>query len=116
MFKNVMQVIIWGIWLLIALNVFQVGKSWLLAIFAGLSTGLGFASKDILENIYYGISLMMGRVKVGDYIICDGTRGKVSSISYTSTMLEATQRFGHSLPELAALLEELQEHDQESWL
>lgn len=90
MFKNVMQVIIWGIWLLIALNVFQVGKSWLLAIFAGLSTGLGFASKDILENIYYGISLMMGRVKVGDYIICDGTRGKVSSISYTSTMLEAT--------------------------
>lgn len=90
MFKNVMQVIIWGIWLMIALNVFQVGKSWLLAIFAGLSTGLGFASKDILENIYYGISLMMGRVKVGDYIICDGTRGKVSSISYTSTMLEAT--------------------------
>lgn len=90
MFKNVMQVIIWGILLMIALNVFQVGKSWLLAIFAGLSTGLGFASKDILENIYYGISLMMGRVKVGDYIICDGTRGKVSSISYTSTMLEAT--------------------------
>jgi potassium-dependent mechanosensitive channel len=84
MFKNV-----WGIWLMIALSVFEVGKSWLLAIFAGLSTGLGFASKDILENIYYGVSLMMGRVKVGDYIICDGTRGKVSSISYTSTMLEA---------------------------
>ena len=90
MFKNVLQVIIWGIWLMIALNLFQVGKSWLLAIFAGLSTGLGFASKDILENIYYGISLMMGRVKVGDYIICDGTRGRVSSITYTSTMLEAT--------------------------
>lgn len=90
MFKNVMQVLIWGTWLMIALTMLQVGKSWLLAIFAGLSTGLGFASKDILENIYYGVSLMMGRVKVGDYIICDGTRGKVSSISYTSTMLEAT--------------------------
>ena len=90
MFKNVQQVLVWGIWLMITLTVFHVGKSWLLAIFAGLSTGLGFASKDILENIYYGISLMMGRVKVGDYIICDGTRGKVSSISYTSTMLEAT--------------------------
>ena len=89
MFKNVLQVLVWGIWLMIALGVFQVGKSWLLAIFAGLSTGLGFASKDILENIYYGISLMMGRVKVGDYIICDGIRGRVSSISYTSTMLEA---------------------------
>ncbi len=90
MFKNVLQVLVWGIWLMVALTMFHVGKSWLLAIFAGLSTGLGFASKDILENIYYGISLMMGRVKVGDYIVCDGTRGKVSSISYTSTMLEAT--------------------------
>ncbi len=90
MFKNVLQVLVWGVWLMIALTMFHVGKSWLLAIFAGLSTGLGFASKDILENIYYGISLMMGRVKVGDYIVCDGTRGKVSSISYTSTMLEAT--------------------------
>lgn len=90
MFKNVLQVVIWGVWLMIVMSVFNVGKSWLLAIFAGLSTGLGFASKDILENIYYGISLMMGRVKVGDYIICDGTRGKVSSISYTSTMIEAT--------------------------
>ena len=90
MIKNVLQVLVWGIWLMIALTMFHVGKSWLLAIFAGLSTGLGFASKDILENIYYGISLMMGRVKVGDYIVCDGTRGKVSSISYTSTMLEAT--------------------------
>ena len=89
MFKNVLQVVIWGAWLMIAMSVFNVGKSWLVAIFAGLSTGLGFASKDILENIYYGISLMMGRVKVGDYIICDGTRGKVSSISYTSTMIEA---------------------------
>ena len=54
----------------------------------GLATGIGFAMKDILENIYYGISLMAGRIKVGDYIICDGIRGKVSSISYTSTMLE----------------------------
>ena len=32
---------------------------------------------------------MAGRIKIGDYIICDGVRGKVSSINYTSTMLEA---------------------------
>ena len=55
----------------------------------GLSTGIGFAMKDILENIYYGISLMAGRIKIGDYIICDDIRGRVSSISYTSTMIEA---------------------------
>jgi small-conductance mechanosensitive channel len=65
-----------------------VSNTWLVVISGGLSTGVGFASKDILENIYYGISLMTGRVKVGDYIECDGTRGRVSSISYTSTMLD----------------------------
>ena len=33
---------------------------------------------------------MAGRVKIGDYIICEGTRGRVTSISYTSTIVEAT--------------------------
>jgi small-conductance mechanosensitive channel len=31
---------------------------------------------------------MAGRIKIGDYIECDGTRGKVNSISYTSTTIE----------------------------
>lgn len=89
MARNVVQVIVWGAWLLIALAMFHVSNTWLVVVSGGLSTGIGFASKDILENIYYGISLMAGRVKIGDYIICDGTRGRVSSISYTSTLVEA---------------------------
>ena len=44
--------------------------------------------KDILENLYYGISLMAGRIKVGDYISIDGIRGTVTNISYTSTTVE----------------------------
>ena len=87
--KNVIQVIVWGAWLLLSLSILRIGGTWLGYIAGGLSTGIGFASKDILENIYYGISLMTGRVKVGDWIECDGTKGKVASISYTSTMLEA---------------------------
>ena len=89
MVKNVIQVVVWGAWLLISLAILRVGNTWLGIIAAGFSTGIGFAMKDILENIYYGVSLMAGRVKVGDLIICDGIRGKVSSISYTSTMIEA---------------------------
>ena len=54
-----------------------------------LVNGYRFRHEDILENIYYGISLMAGRIKIGDYIICDGIRGKVSSINYTSTVLDA---------------------------
>lgn len=85
--RNIVQIIVWGIWLLISLSILQVSTTWLAVITAGLSTGLGFASKDILENIYYGISLMAGRVKIGDYIECDGYRGTVDSINYTSTMM-----------------------------
>ena len=89
MSKNVIQLIVWGLWLILSLAICHVDNTWLVVVSGGLSTGIGFASKDILENIYYGISLMTGRLKVGDWIICDGIRGKVESISYTSTMLEA---------------------------
>ena len=87
--KNVIQLIIWGIWLLTALAYLNISVEWLLAISGGLSTGIGFASKDIIENIYYGASLMAGRIKVGDWIEIDGTMGKVTSISYTSTIIES---------------------------
>ena len=56
-------------------------------ISAGLATGVGFAMKDLLENFFYGISLMTGRVRVGDFIECDGIRGKVDSITYQSTQV-----------------------------
>ncbi len=87
--KNVIQVLVWGIWLLISLSLLHISVAWLLAISGGLSTGIGFASKDIIENIYYGATLMAGRIKVGDWIEVDGTMGKVTSISYTSTVIES---------------------------
>ena len=87
--KNVVQLIIWGIWLLSVLAYLDISVAWLLAISGGLSTGIGFASKDIIENIYYGASLMAGRIKAGDWIEINGTMGKVTSISYTSTIIES---------------------------
>jgi small-conductance mechanosensitive channel len=87
--KNVIQVLVWGLWFLMSLSILHISVTWLLAISGGLSTGVGFASKDIIENIYYGATLMAGRVKVGDWIQVDGTMGKVTSISYTSTVVES---------------------------
>ena len=87
--KNVIQVFVWGIWLMVSLSIMHISVAWLLAISGGLSTGIGFASKDIIENIYYGASLMTGRIKVGDWIQVDGTMGKVVSINYTSTVVES---------------------------
>ena len=53
-----------------------------------------FVHKDDTLCFSTGFSVNAGVLAVvvgrGDYIICDGTRGRVSSISYTSTMLEAT--------------------------
>ena len=74
---------------LLSLSILNISLSWLLAITGGLSTGIGFASKNIIENIFYGASLMTGRIKVGDWIEVNGTMGKVTSISYTSTVIEA---------------------------
>ena len=87
--KNVVQVIVWGVWFLITMKILNISMAWLLVVTGGLSTGIGFASKDIIENIYYGITLMAGRIKVGDWIQVDGTMGKVTSISYTSTVVES---------------------------
>ncbi len=87
--RNVLQVLVWGAWFLITMTIMGISMSWLLVVTGGLSTGIGFASKDIIENIYYGISLMTGRIKVGDLIQVDDVTGRVSSISYTSTVIEA---------------------------
>jgi small-conductance mechanosensitive channel len=87
--RNVIQVLVWGVWLLFSLSLLHVSVYWLMALGGGLSTGIGFALKDIIENIYYGATLMTGRIKVGDWIEIDGTKGKVKSISYTSTVIES---------------------------
>ena len=89
MSRNVIQVLVWGIWLLLSMGLLHISLAWLLAISGGLSTGIGFASKNIIENIFYGASLMAGRLKVGDWIEVDGTMGKVQQISYTSTVVES---------------------------
>ena len=89
MARNVIQVVIWGAWVLISLSVLHISVEWLLTITGGLSIGIGFASKNIIENIFYGASLMTGRIKVGDWIEVNNTMGRVTSISYTSTVVES---------------------------
>src|SRR5574344_658304 len=88
--KNIIQTMVWGLWFILILTIFHISSTWIVIISGGLYTGVGFASKNILENIFYGISLMTGRVKIGDIIQIDNVRGKVNSISYTSTTLETT--------------------------
>ncbi len=85
--NNIITILVWGSFFIFALVLFKVPKSGISLISAGLATGLGFAMKDILENFIYGLSLMSGRLRVGDYIECEGILGKVESIGYQSTQI-----------------------------
>ena len=85
--RNVIGIVNWGLFIIIVLVIFQVPKDGISIVSAGLATGLGFAMQSILENFIYGISLMSGRIHVGDYIECDGIAGRVESITYQSTQI-----------------------------
>lgn len=85
--NNVIAILVWGAYIIYALFLLQVPKTGISVVTAGLATGMGFAMKDLLENFFYGISLMTGRVRVGDYIECDGITGRVESITYQSTQV-----------------------------
>ena len=85
--NNVIAICVWGLYAIISIKMLKIPSTAISVISAGLATGVGFAMKDLLENFFYGISLMTGRVRVGDFIECDGIRGKVDSITYQSTQV-----------------------------
>ncbi|MDO4511807.1 MAG: mechanosensitive ion channel family protein [Bacteroidales bacterium] len=84
---NVIGIIVWGIFVILAFILLKIPKSGISLVTAGLATGIGFAMKDLLNNFFYGISLMAGRLRVGDWIECDGVQGKVESITYQSVQV-----------------------------
>lgn len=85
--NNIISICVWGLYFIISIRMLKIPSTAISVISAGLATGVGFAMKDLLENFFYGISLMTGRVRTGDFIECDGIRGKVESITYQSTQV-----------------------------
>ena len=87
--NNIIALVYWGIYIIGVFVLLKIPTSALTIITTGLATGVGFAMKDVLNNFFYGIQLMGGRVRVGDTIECDGIRGVVQSLSYQSTQVAA---------------------------
>ena len=87
--NNIVALVYWGIYIIMVFVMLKIPTSALTIITTGLATGIGFAMKDVLNNFFYGIQLMGGRVRVGDTIECDGIRGVVQSLSYQSTQVAA---------------------------
>ena len=86
---NVISLVCWGLFLIISFILLKIPTSAITIISTGLATGIGFAMKDVLNNFFYGVQLMSGRLRVGDVIECDGVRGRVESMTYQSTQVIA---------------------------
>lgn len=86
--NSIISVLVWFIYIVVIVLTLHIPTSSLSLVAGGLSAGIGFALKDILNNFIYGIQLMSGRLRVGDWIVCDGIRGKVTHIGYQSTEIE----------------------------
>ena len=78
----------WMFYLFVAFSILDIPTKTLGYITTGLAAGVGFALKDLINNFFYGIQLMAGRIRVGDKISCDGVRGIVKRVSYQTTQVE----------------------------
>ena len=86
--NSLITVFVWFVFIYIFIATLNIPTSSLGLIAGGLSAGIGIALKDIINNFVYGIQLMGGRLRVGDWIECDGVRGAVTDINYQSTQIE----------------------------
>jgi small-conductance mechanosensitive channel len=85
---SIISVMVWMIYTIVVILTMHIPTGSLSLIAGGFSAGVGLALKDIINNFIYGIQLMTGRLKIGDWIECDGVRGTVTDISYQSTQVE----------------------------
>ncbi len=80
--------LLWGGFIIFALDLMEADYNSMLVVMGGMSVGVGIALKDTIENLACSVSLMLGRLRVGDMVECDGTRGRVVNIGYRTTTLE----------------------------
>jgi len=86
--NSIISVLVWFTYIVFIVLTLHIPTNSLSLVAGGLSAGIGLALKDTLNNFIYGIQLMSGRLRVGDWVVCDGIRGKVTHIGYQSTEIE----------------------------
>ncbi len=89
--NSIISVIIWMSFVMVVISVWKIPTGSLGLVAGGLSAGIGLALKDVINNFIYGIQLMGGRLRVGDWIECDGIRGKVTAINYQCVLAETIE-------------------------
>lgn len=87
-FMTLAALLLWSSFIIFSLNLLDADYNSMLVVMGGMSVGVGIGLKDTIENLICGISLMLGRMRPGDMVECDGIRGKVANIGYRTTTLE----------------------------
>ena len=89
--NSLVSILTWFVYIVILVILLKIPTNSLSLVAGGLSAGIGLAMKDVLNNFIYGIQLMSGRLRVGDWIECDGVRGRVMSVNYQCVQVETVE-------------------------
>ena len=88
LFVTLGSMFVWFLYALIVMKLFNISSQTLVAAVGGLGVGLGFALKDTINDVFCGLSLLMGRVHLNDYIECDGIRGRIVEVGMRTTTVD----------------------------
>jgi len=86
---TVMVYLLWGVSILLSLNVMGLSTTSIAVAFGALSIGLGFGLQNIFNNFISGLILLFERpIQVGDVVQLNDNWGTVTKINVRSTVVQ----------------------------
>ncbi|MFC1568220.1 mechanosensitive ion channel family protein [Candidatus Margulisiibacteriota bacterium] len=92
-FSRITNIIIWGVGILILMDIFGISITPLLASLGIAGLAIGLALQDTLSNFFSGIYILASQpVRMGDYVeLENGLKGYVSNIGWRETRIRMLQ-------------------------
>lgn len=96
---KIVNVLVWGLALLIILDLFGVNTASILTVLGAAGLAIGLAMKDSLSNISAGLMLLFLRpYKLGDFVDCGSVSGTIVEIGLFTTVLSTVDGVFISAP------------------
>ncbi len=96
---KVVNVLVWGLALLIILDLFGVNTASILTVLGAAGLAIGLAMKDSLSNISAGLMLLfLHPYKLGDFVDCGSVSGTIVEIGLFTTVLSTVDGVFISVP------------------
>ena len=93
LFDSLIKVTVWTVGFLIAITIIfpSLTPAKLLTVLGLGSVAVGLAFKDIFENFFAGILIMLRKpMRIGDFVECESINGRVEKITVRETYLRKT--------------------------